>query len=105
MPKLLTSIKTEQIGADLSKVVDRVAKQYDYPDIAFQKEAIQNSWDVRNDRKTGKDWSLKIYEYKDKNNKTHVVVEDFETKGMNKDRWDAFSSLWRPKKDRDDAGG
>lgn len=105
MSNLLASIETEQIGADLSKVVDRVSKQYDRPDIAFQKEAIQNSWDVRNDKKTGKEWSLKIYEFLDESKRTHVVVEDFGTKGMNKDRWGAFSSLWRPKKDRDDAGG
>src|SRR3989344_3584322 len=105
MSNLLAGIKTEQIGADLSKVVDRVSKQYDRPDIAFQKEAIQNSWDVREDKKEGKEWLLKIYDYKDKDNKTHVIVEDFGTRGMNKDRWEAFSSLWRPKKDRDDAGG
>lgn len=105
MPNLLTTIKTEQIGADLSKVVDRVSKQYDRPDIAFQKEAIQNSWDIREDKKEGKKWLFKIYEYKDSNKKTHIVVEDFGTKGMNKDRWEGFSSLWRPKKDRDDAGG
>jgi len=105
MPNPLASIKTEQIGADLSKVVDRVSKQYDRPDIAFQKEATQNSWDVRNDRKAGKEWTLKIDEYKDSDIKIHVVVEDFGTKGMNQERWEAFSSLWRPKKDRDDAGG
>lgn len=105
MSNLLAGIKTEQIGADLSKVVDRVSKQYDRPDIAFQKEAIQNSWDVRSDRKTGKEWLLKIYEYKDSDKKIHVVVEDFSTKGMNQERWEAFSSLWRPKKDHDDAGG
>ncbi len=105
MSSILTTIKTEQIGADLSKVVDRVSKQYDRPDIAFQKEAIQNSWDVRENKKEGKEWWLKIYEYKDSDKKTHVVVEDFGTKGMNQDRWEAFSSLWRPKKDRDDAGG
>lgn len=105
MFKPLTIIKTEQIEADLSKVVDRVSKQYDRPDIAFQKEAIQNSWDVRENKKEGKEWWLKIYEYKDSDKKTNVVVEDFGTKGMNQDRWEAFSSLWRPKKDRDDAGG
>ncbi len=105
MPNILTDIKTEQIGADLSKVVDRISKQYDRSDTAFQKEAIQNAWDIREDRKEGRGWDLKIYEYTDENSKTHVVVEDFGTKGMNKDRWEGFSSLWKPKKDRDDAGG
>src|SRR3989344_138468 len=105
MPNLLTTIKTEQIKADLSKSVDRISKQYEIPDIAFQKEAIQNSWDVREDKKEGKDWLLKIYEYKDNDNKTHVVVEDFGTTGMNKNRWQGFSSLWDPRKDINDAGG
>lgn len=102
---LPTSLKTEQIGADLSKVVDRISKQYDRPDIAFQKEAIQNSWDVRGDKKHAIEWYLKIYKYNDNDRKTHVVVEDFGTEGMNKDRWESFSSLWKPKKDHDDAGG
>ena len=38
----------------------------------------------------GKDWHLKIDEYKDHDKKTHVVVEDFKTKGMNGDRWKLF---------------
>lgn len=105
MPNLFTNIKTEQIGADFSKVVDRISKQYERPDIAFQKEAIQNSWDVREDRGEGRGWFFKIYEFKDLNKKTHIAVEDLGTKGMNKERWEGFSSLWRPKKDRDDAGG
>jgi len=99
------NIKTEQIGADLSKVVDRISKQYDRPNIAFQKEAIQNSWDIRKDKKEGKKWILKIDKYRDKNRQVHVIVEDFGTEGMNQERWEAFSSLWRPKKDHDDVGG
>jgi len=105
MPNLFTNIKTEQIGADFSKVVDRISKQYERPDIAFQKEAIQNSWDVRKDRGKGKDWLFKIYGFKDLNKKLHIAVEDWGTKGMNEERWKGFSSLWRPKKDRNDVGG
>jgi hypothetical protein len=105
MPKILGDIKTEQIRADLSKVVDRISKQYDNPDIALQKEAIQNSWDVREDKKEGKGWSFKIYEYKDRGGKIHIVVEDFGTKGMNNKRWEAFASLWHPEKEREDVGG
>jgi len=105
MPTSFNDIETEQIGADLSKVVDRVSKQYDQPDIAFQKEATQNAWDIRADKKDGKDWSFQINEYKDNKGMTHILVEDFGTKGMNKERWEGFSSLWRPKKDQDDAGG
>jgi hypothetical protein len=101
----VTNIKTEQIGADLSKVVDRISKQYDRPDIALQKEAIQNSWDVREDKREGNEWLLKIYEQRTMDGNTHIVVEDFGTKGMNEKRWEGFTSLWRPEKEYSDAGG
>ena len=96
MPELFADVQVEQIGVDLSKVVDRVSKQYDDPEIAFQKEAIQNSWDVRKDKKTGKDWVVKIDEYVDDNNFSHIVIEDYGTIGMDQERWDGFSSLWKP---------
>ena len=100
----LNQLETEIIGADLSQVVDRITRQYgDFP-TAFQKEAIQNSWDVRQDRAEGKGWLVKIYFFKE-DGKTHLVVEDFGTKGMNNERWEAFQSLWRPKKEHLDAGG
>lgn len=98
------NIKTEKIDADLSQVVDRIKKQYESLPKAFQKEAIQNAWDVRLDRKKGGGWKIKIYSYKE-NDKTHLILEDFDTKGMNKERWEAFLSLWKPKKEQLDAGG
>lgn len=97
-------IETEIIGADLSQVVNRIIRQYsDFP-TAFQKEAIQNSWDARQDRLEGKEWLVKIYSFEEEG-KTHIVVEDSGTKGMNSERWEAFQSLWRPKKEYLDAGG
>jgi len=97
-------IETEQIDADLSKVVDRITKQYENFPKAFQKEATQNSWDVRSDRKKANSWEVKIYAHNEAV-QTHLVVEDFGTKGMNEERWTAFLSLWRPNKEDLDAGG
>lgn len=98
------NIDTEIIGADLSQVVDRIIRQYsDFP-TAFQKEAIQNSWDEREDRSTGKGWAIKFSTFKE-DSSTHLIIEDFVTKGMNLERWDAFLSLWKPKKELGDAGG
>lgn len=97
-------ILTEQIGADLSKVVDKIVKQYDIFPKAFQKEAIQNAWDARLNRNEGKDWMLKMYTYKE-NEQVYFVIEDFGTKGLNAKRWNAFLSLWKPEKEHMDAGG
>ena len=97
-------IETEIIGADLSQVVDRVTRQYSNFLTAFQKEAIQNSWDAREDRSGGKDWLIKIYPLGG-DGETHLIIEDFGTEGMNEERWEAFQSLWRPKKEHLDAGG
>lgn len=100
----LNQIDTEIIGADLSQVVDRITRQYgDFP-TAFQKEAIQNSWDERQDRKEGKEWLIKMYSLEE-DGKPHFIVEDFGTEGMNEERWEAFQSLWKPKKEHLDAGG
>jgi len=98
------NIETEQIDADLSKVVDRITKQYENFPKAFQKEATQNSWDARSDKKEANGWEVKIYAYNEAD-QTHLVVEDFGTKGMNEERWNAFLSLWRPEKEDLDAGG
>ncbi len=100
-----TSIETEQIDWDDTKVVDRVVRQYENFPEAFQKECIQNSWDARLDRKKGEGWEIKIYSLGDANGKVHVIIEDFGTKGMNKKRLDAFLSLWKPEKEHLDAGG
>lgn len=97
-------IETEIIAADLSQVVDRITRQYsDFP-TAFQKEAIQNSWDAREDRAKGTNWLFRMYSLEEET-KSHLIIEDFGTKGMNYERWEAFQSLWRPNKEHYDAGG
>lgn len=97
-------IPTEQIDADLSQAVDRIKRQYENYEAAFQKEAIQNSWDERIDKKEALSWKFKIYEVKE-SNLAHIVLEDFGTGGMNEKKWKAFVSLWKPEKDLEDAGG
>jgi len=99
------NIPTKRIATDTSKVVNRVSMQYENLETAFQKEAIQNSWDARTDKKTAKDWLVNVYQFTDTNNLTHIVVEDSGTTGMNSKRWDGFSALWMPEKDVGDAGG
>jgi len=96
--------KTERIDADLSKVVDRVRRQYESFPKAFQKEAIQNAWDARVDRKEAKGWKINFYSYKEKGME-HFIIEDFGTTGMDEKKWRAFLSLWKPEKTRLDAGG
>jgi len=97
-------IDTEIIGADLSQVVDRITRQYSNFPVAFQKEAIQNSWDAREDKKEGKGWLVKIYTHEEVD-KIHLIIEDFGTTGMNDKKWEAFQSLWKPEKEHLDAGG
>ena len=101
----ITSIETERIDWDETKVVDRVVRQYENFPKAFQKECIQNSWDARLDRKKGEGWKIKIYSHRDVNGKIHLIIEDSGTKGMNEKRLDAFLSLWKPEKEHLDAGG
>jgi len=101
----INSIATERIDWDDTQVVDRVIRQYEDHPKAFQKEAIQNAWDARLDKKKGEGWRLEIYLHKDNNGKTHLVIEDFGTTGMNDRRLDAFLSLWKPHKEYLDAGG
>lgn len=100
----LEKIETQTIDADLDQAVDRVRRLYEDLSTAFQKEAIQNSWDARKDRKKGKGWLVKIDCIKD-NKKKHIIIEDFGTWGMDKNRWKAFMALWKPFKKHSDVGG
>jgi len=100
----INSIETERIDWDDTQVVDRIVRQYENYPKALQKECIQNSWDARNDKKNGVGWEIKINFHR-LNSKTHLVIEDFGTKGMNEERLYAFLSLWKPHKDHTDAGG
>src|SRR3989344_2953872 len=101
---VFNTIETEQIGADLSQVVDRVTRQYEEFAPAFQKEFIQNSWDAREDRLHANDWKASISIFRE-GLKFHIVLEDWGTIGMDTKRWNAFLSLWKPEKSYEDAGG
>jgi hypothetical protein len=102
----IENIKTETIEAGLEHVVDRIVRQYEEFHTAFQKEAIQNAWDARLDRKHAKDWKIKVDLFKEPHSdKQHLIIEDFHTYGMDKERWRAFLALWKPKKEDVDAGG
>lgn len=100
----ITSIETETIEADLLHVVDRIERQYQDFLPAFQKEAIQNSWDARVNKKHGKNWSIN-FKIVSESDKKHLIIEDAGTTGMNKEGWKAFTALWKPKKNITDAGG
>ena len=101
----INSIATERIDWDETQVVDRIVRQYENYPKAFQKEAIQNAWDARLDKKNGEGWKVEIYLRKESNGKIHLAIEDFRTTGMNDERLSAFLSLWKPHKEHLDAGG
>ena len=106
MKKLdINSIATERIDWDETQVVDRIVRQYENYPKAFQKEAIQNAWDARLEKKKGEGWKVEIYLHKESNGKIHLTIEDFGTTGMNNERLYAFLSLWKPHKEHLDAGG
>jgi hypothetical protein len=96
----------EKIGVDTSKVVEKIYKQYEDPYKAFLKEAIQNSWDARKDKKHAQGWGIKFYLFSDTSyRQTHLIIEDFGTTGMDDERWESFLSLWKPRKELWDVGG
>lgn len=93
-------LNKEKIEIGGENVVDRIVRQYDSFLIAFQKEAIQNAWDARQDRKKAINWKIDIKEFN-----SHLILEDSGTTGMDARKWKAFTSLWKPNKTYKDAGG
>jgi len=93
-------IETERIDWDDNQVVDRVVRQYENFIKAFQKEAIQNAWDARLDKKNGRNWKI-TFRLHDNN----LLIEDYGTTGMDNNKMYAFLSLWIPNKEHLDAGG
>jgi len=69
---------------------ENIADQYPNLCAGLQKDAGQNSWDVRTTRK-GKDWRL-VFNYFPQLNS--LTMEDFGTLGMNAKRWKEYQSLW-----------
>ncbi len=86
---------------ELEKSDENIAEQYDNIFEGLQKDAGQNSWDARL-YKRGKDWELSFRYIPDRNT---IVMEDFGTTGMNKEKWDRYQSLWSTSKAEDDALG
>jgi len=69
---------------------ENIADQYPNLCAGLQKDAGQNSWDVRTTKK-GKDWKLVFNYFPELNS---LTMEDFGTLGMNAKRWKEYQSLW-----------
>ena len=69
---------------------ENIAQQYDSIADGIQKEVIQNSWDARLDKTTGKGWKLEL----SYDPVSHVLrAEDFGTTGMDDQDWKNFNGL------------
>lgn len=75
---------------NLGRTDENIADQYPNLSEGLQKDAGQNSWDVRATKK-GRDWKL-LFKYIPKWNS--LLIEDFGTLGMNAQRWSQYQSLW-----------
>jgi hypothetical protein len=86
---------------NLSHTDENIADQYPNLCEGLQKDAGQNSWDVKKTKK-GKDWSL-IFRYNQQSNS--LAIEDYGTLGMNDKRWKEYQSLWDTTKGEESALG
>jgi hypothetical protein len=77
-------------SVNLGKTDENIADQYPNIFEGIQKDAAQNSWDAKITKK-GRDWKL-IFKYI--HDRNILVIEDFGTFGMNKERWSNYQSLW-----------
>lgn len=75
---------------NLGRTDENIAEQYDNLCEGLQKDAGQNSWDVRATTK-GRNWKL-AFRYIPAHNS--LTIEDFGTVGMNAKRWKEYQSLW-----------
>jgi len=77
---------------NLGRTDENIADQYPILHLSegLQKDAGQNSWDVKVTRK-GKAWKL-VFRYIPQLNS--LTIEDFGTLGMNAKRWKEYQSLW-----------
>ena len=84
-----------KVETDLSKLDELVARQYEDKIRGFVKDALQNSWEARINRKKGTDFRMLYQFYDDLDGMKNVLMlEDFGTGGMNDERWKAFHSHW-----------
>ena len=82
---------------NLERTDENIADQY--PDVfdGLQKDAIQNAWDARLTKK-GNGWKV-IFKYEPVHNA--LIIEDFGTTGMNKEKWEHYQGLWHTDKIED----
>ena len=85
----LKTMTLEPTPVNLKRTKKNIADEYSNIPDGLQKEAIQNAWDPRIDKKNAKDWKIEITYDPVSNN---LRIEDFGTTGIIK--WDYFHSLW-----------
>ena len=83
------NLKLEPTPVNLKRTKKNIADEYDNLPDGLQKEAIQNAWDARIDKKQTENWKIEI-SYDPIN--FNLRIEDFGTTGIIK--WDYFHSLW-----------
>lgn len=88
------SLILEPTPVNLKRTKENIADEYGNIPDGLQKEAIQNAWDARIDKKGAEEWKIEIT-YDPNNN--NLRIEDFGTTGIIK--WDYFHSLWFSDKD------
>jgi len=59
---------------------------------ALQKDAIQNSWDARKNKKSGRGWSIE-FKIREFNNKKFLIIEDVGTTGLTGTIWKTEDEL------------
>ena len=101
LPEELSSLEFEDMPINVRVARDRIQQQYGERSFAFQKEAIQNSWDARADLVKGDGWLVEI---KIDSSKREITVKDNGTTGI--ERWQNYMGLWDSSKEQEEwAGG
>jgi len=79
---------------NLGRSDENIADQYLNIFEGLQKDAAQNSWDAKTTKK-GKNWKLAFRYIHERN---ILMIEDYGTVGMDKERWIRYQSLWDTEK-------
>jgi len=101
LPEEFLSLDFKDMPVNVKVARDRIQQQYGERSFAFQKEAIQNSWDARADRDRGEGWLMEI---RIEPNTRKIIIKDSGTTGIEK--WRNYIGLWDSSKETDEwAGG